>query len=384
MNLKKYSFAIVTHVYASGPSFNLEEYLSPQLETLLFIGHPFAYTKDNRSFLRLYKKGKLVKEKHFIHWKGPEILFYLKDFLLTLWWALVYGINIDYFVGVDSLNATTGLLLQLFGKVKRTIFYTIDYVPKRSENAVLNFFYHLLDKISVEKSWRVWNLSQKMIEAREKNGINTRFRDKQIVVPVGTMPIARLIPKQNVDKYKIIFIGHLRQGQGVELLIESMADVIKKVPKAHLLIIGGGPLEQSLKQKVTKLKLEKSVMFTGFVENFSDVKKYIKNAAVAVAPYVDDKNNFTQYTDPGKPKDYIANGIPVIITKVPQVAFEIDKLKCGIAIKYSKKELINALTTVLSNEKKLLEMRINALSMAKDFEWKKIFERTLLQTIQIG
>src|SRR5487761_1317761 len=123
MNLKKYSFAIVTHVYASGPSFNLEEYLSPQVKYLLFIGHPFSYTKDTRSFLRLYKNGKLIKESYFVRWKGPELLFYAKDALLTFWWLLRFGPKIDYFVGVDSLNAVSGLILQIFQKVKHTVFY---------------------------------------------------------------------------------------------------------------------------------------------------------------------------------------------------------------------------------------------------------------------
>ena len=382
MNLKKYSFAIVTHVYATGPSFNLEEYLSPQVKNLLFIGHPFSYTKDTRSFLRVYKNGKLVTEKHFVYWKGPELLFYLKDVLLTLWWTLRYGTTFDYFVGVDSLNAVTGLYLEFFGKVKHTVFYTIDYVPQRSGNSVLNFFYHRLDKISIEKGWRVWNLSQKMAEAREKNGISSKYRDKQLVVPVGTMPIARLLPEEKIDKYKVIFMGHLREGQGVELLVDSMKDVINKVPKAHLLIIGGGPLEESLKQKVKKLQLEKSVTFTGFVKNFSDVKKYMQDAAVAVAPYVDSEKTFTQYTDPGKPKDYLANGIPIVITKVPQVAFEIHERKCGIAISYSKKDLVNALISILSDQKKLQLFRKNALAMARDYTWDKIFVKTLQATIQ--
>lgn len=381
MNLKKLTFVIVTHVYASGPSFSLEEYLSPQVKSLLFIGHPFSYTKDTRSFVRFYRNGKLIREAHFMRWKGPELAFYIKDVLLTLWWIFRYIGRADYFIGVNCLNATTGLMLRSIRKVKYVIFYTIDYVPVRTPNSLLNFLYHRLDRFSVEKSFKVWNLSQRMVEGREKNGISSVYRNKQIVVPVGTLPTSQIVSLQKIDRYKIVFMGHLREGQGVELLISAMHEVIKKVPSAHVLIIGGGPLEEKLRQEVKKMKLEKQIYFTGFVKDFLEVQNLLKDAAIAVAPYVDNERTFTRYTDPGKPKDYLASGIPVIITKVPEVALEIDKRKCGIAISYSKLELANAIIKLLSNDKLLTQYKKNAIQMAKDYTWEKIYTRALHDTL---
>ena len=64
---------------------------------------------------------------------------------------------------------------------------------------------------------------------------------------------------------------------------------------------------------------------------------------MGIAPYVPDPNSFTWYADPGKPKVYLGCGIPVIITKVPEVAFEISKRKAGIAINYDSHELSEAI-----------------------------------------
>lgn len=381
MNLKNSSFLIVTHVYATGPAFKLEEYLQKKAKYLIFIGHPFSYTKDTRSFLRIYNNGKLVKENKFIKWKGPEITFYFKDIFLTLWWVLKFSSKIDYFMGVDNLNAFSGFVLRLTGKVKHVVFYTIDYVPNRFENKTLNSIYHYLDRFAVRKSDRVWNLSPIMVSEREKRGVAAKYRDKQIVVPIGTTMPKNVKVSLKKDRYRIVHMGHLLEKQGVEKLIEAMRDVVKKVPKANLLIVGGGPLEEKLKKDVIRFKLQKYVKFTGFVKEFSEVEKMLKTSSIAVAPYLDTKDTYTRYTDPGKPKDYLANGLPVVITKVPQVAYEIDKNKCGIAINDDKKELTEVLIKLLTDERLQLEFRKNAIKMARKYTWDKIFDKALKQTL---
>lgn len=381
MKLEKLTFAIVSHIHTTGPSFRLEDYLKDKVDNLVFIGHPFSYAKDTRSFLRIYKKGKLVSKKNFVYWKGPELSFYLKDFFLTLWWLLRFNRIIDIFVGVDNLNASAGYLLKLLGRARKVIFYTIDYIPRRFTNKLLNSIYHYFDRLAVKRSDKVWNLSSVMVDEREKRGVGKEFRNKQIVVPIGTN-IARSSPSfDKINRYKIVFMGHLREGQGLDLLISAMPDVIKKEPKAHLLIIGGGPLEDKLKEKVMQMGLEKHIKFSGFVENFSDVEKMLRDAAIAVAPYVDDAKTYTRYTDPGKAKDYLASALPVVITKVPQVAFEIEKKNCGMAINYGKKELSRALVKLLKNDKLLRTYRKNALKMAREYTWDKVFQRALTETL---
>lgn len=303
--------------------------------------------------------------------------------MLTIWWVNKYSRNFDYFIGFDNLNAFTGNLLKKFGAVKKTIFYTIDYIPNRFSNNILNYIYHFLDKLAVEKSNAVWNLSSIMVDEREKKGISPIYRKKQFVVPIGTI----LVKENNIkiDRFKIVHIGHLRKNQGLETLIYAMKDVIKIVPNAHLCIIGGGPLEESLKNQVKKMKLGKHIEFTGFLPNYSDAEKYLEDSGIGVAPYDNNKNSFTRYTDPGKPKDYLANGIPVVITKVPQVAYEIEKRQCGIAVEYSRKNIADAIVKILTMpQDRYLEFRKNSIRMAKDYTWDKVFNRAFAKTFALN
>lgn len=381
MNFKNFSFVIVTHVYTTGPAFRLEEYLQDKVCDLIFIGHPFSFAKDTSSFLRVYKNGKLIKEKKFIAWRGQELSFYFKDIFLTLWWVLRYSPKVNYFVGVDNLNAFSGFILKIIGKVEYLVFYTIDYVPNRFNNKSLNFVYHFLDRLAIKKSDKVWNLASIMVKEREKRGVEIKYRNKQIIVPIGTAMSKKINKSIERDRHRIVYMGYLFKKQGIEKLIEVMGDVIKKVPQANLLIIGGGTQEKKLKKDVVDLKLQKYVKFTGFVKDFADVEKMLQSGSIAVAPYLDTNDTYTRYTDPGKPKDYLANGLPVIITKVPNIAFEIEKNKCGIAINDDKKELANALITLLTNDKMLNEFKKNALKMANKYKWYKIFDKALRETL---
>ena len=50
--LSKLNIAIVSHIFATGPALDLEEFLKKRTKSLLFIGHPFPYKKEINSFFR--------------------------------------------------------------------------------------------------------------------------------------------------------------------------------------------------------------------------------------------------------------------------------------------------------------------------------------------
>ena len=77
------------------------------------------------------------------------------------------------------------------------------------------------------------------------------------------------------------------------------------------------------------------------------MEKELCKCAVGLAPYIVDKKNFSYYTDPGKAKVYLGCGLPVIITKFPLIAYEIDKRGAGVAIDYSERDLKEALIRVI-------------------------------------
>lgn len=372
---------IVTHEYATGPSHALEIYLKHKVEKLLFIAHPFVFAKDRRSHYRLYQDfGKLMKQKKFIEFVSNEFLSIIKDIILSFFWILKEG-KFDVFVGVDATNTLVGILLKKIGFIKKVIFYTIDYVPKRFENRILNNTYHLFDKFAVAHSDFVWNLSSIMVDEREKRGVAAMYREKQIVVPVGTESGIKQIPFKKIKRFHVVHMGHLIKKQGVQLLIEAIPEIVKQIPQFHAEIIGGGEYEIELKKLADKLSVSSYLTFYGFIKDLGEVERLLSYCALSIAPYVDSEDNYVRYTDPGKVKAYLTTGLPIIITRVPAIALEIERRKCGVVINYDKRQLASAVVKLLSNKTILMNYRKNAYNMGKEYRWNKVFDKAFKQTL---
>ena len=66
-------------------------------------------------------------------------------------------------------------------------------------------------------------------------------------------------------------IGRLVWQKGFKYFIEAIPDVLKEFKDARFLLIGEGELEDELKVKSKKLKLEDKIIFTGFMDDIRDV-----------------------------------------------------------------------------------------------------------------
>lgn len=87
----------------------------------------------------------------------------------------------------------------------------------------------------------------------------------------------------NIDEDTLVIghIGRFVDQKNHEFLVDIFNDVHKKNKKAILLLIGQGPKEELIKQKVKELKLTKSVKFLG---QRSDVKELYQTMDVFLLP----------------------------------------------------------------------------------------------------
>jgi glycosyltransferase involved in cell wall biosynthesis len=366
---------ITGHFSTPVPVMALTDFLKDKTKELILIRHPFVFNKHIGSSMLVYGEGNAGEEKFFYYPKvTSELALYSGSLLITLKWLLFRPAS-DIFIGIGNIDAFCGIILKKFKKVKKVIFYAIDFVPQRFPNKCLNKVYHLLDNYVVRNADFIWNLSSLMVEMREKKGITPKYRNKQITVPIGTNINVSRKPFSEVRKNTIAFIGHLREYQGLELLIDSLALVKEKVPGIKLILIGDGPLRELLKEKAKRLGLGSNIEFTGFIADNSKAEEMLSFCSLGLAPYEDKADNFVRYTDPGKVKAYVAVGLPVVITKVPQVAYELEKERCGIAVTYDKQEFAAAIARLLSDENMLREYRDNAFRFAQRYSWDKVFSQ---------
>ncbi|MBX3015914.1 MAG: ATP-binding cassette domain-containing protein [Caldilineaceae bacterium] len=147
--------------------------------------------------------------------------------------------------------------------------------------------------------------------------------DRVHVVPNG-VDLARfvqcpLVGGKAVDPatkpFTVGFVGTLKAWHGLEGLVEAFALLHHWVPNARLLLVGDGPLRESLTADLAERGLLAATHFTGAVDH-REIPAWLAGMDVAVAPYPP-LENF--YFSPLKVYEYMAAARPVVASAIGQI-----------------------------------------------------------------
>lgn len=109
------------------------------------------------------------------------------------------------------------------------------------------------------------------------------------------------------------FLGSFYAYEGLDLAVRALAQVHQQAPQLRLLLVGGGPQEQQLKQLVQQLGLNDKLIFTGRVPH-ADVDRYY--SLVDLLLYPRKSMRLTDLVTPLKPLEAMAQGKLVLASDV--------------------------------------------------------------------
>lgn len=109
------------------------------------------------------------------------------------------------------------------------------------------------------------------------------------------------------------FIGSFYAYEGLPLLLDALPAILQERPDVRVLLVGGGPQDEMLKQRARELGLEKEVIFTGRVPH-ADVNRYYDLVDVLVYPRL--SMRLTDLVTPLKPLEAMAQGRLLIASDV--------------------------------------------------------------------
>jgi glycosyltransferase involved in cell wall biosynthesis len=113
-----------------------------------------------------------------------------------------------------------------------------------------------------------------------------------------------------VNRRFVVYTGTLEPYQGIDILIRSFPEVLKKYPDAFLLIVGGNPRQVDSYQKLAdSCGITAGTLFTGRVSQ-ALAKFYSAQASVLLSPRSSGTNT------PLKIYEQLASGIPLVATKI--------------------------------------------------------------------
>jgi glycosyltransferase involved in cell wall biosynthesis len=149
----------------------------------------------------------------------------------------------------------------------------------------------------------------------------TKYRSKSKIIVVrggvDTGPSEQYLLSGQVvpvekRKYDACFVGRLHYQKGALELVEIWKYVVQKKPTALLAMVGDGPLEYDVKQKITEAKLNNNIELLGFLDG--EEKYFIfKQSKIIVHPAIYDSGGMAA-----------AEGMA---WKLPGVAFDLEALK---------------------------------------------------------
>lgn len=372
------SFVVVTHAVLSdtrdvaGPAHNIVSYLDKKNQDYLFIRH--SLFKGDKTLIHLKKEGKSREFELESYSNFGEPVNRILEGFQTIKIINKYLRNEKtVYIGIDPLNSLWGLILKKTGKVSDLISFTVDYSPKRFENKILNSVYHFIDKITLRFSDQAWSVSSRIFDLRLRQG---KKSDDLFLIP--NAPAVRELKKlinKNPNPFNLITIGTISKALDFGLIIDAMQMLVKKYPKLKLTIIGQGDGMNDLRENIQRKKLTKNIVLAG-LKTHKEVFEILSSQGIGIAIYTDNAP-WSFYSDSMKARDYLALGLPVIISGNIGTAAEIKKSNAGINIKKDKRDLSEAIEKLISDKKLYMILRENALKMSDETDIEKTLNNAL-------
>lgn len=316
-----------------------------------------------------------------INTNGTQMLFKLRDFLTVFELVISSQTRYDLFIGLESVYTIAGIILKKLGQIKIVVYYVSDYIPNRYEKKWLNNLYLSLDRFCCYNADYIWDVSPAMLDARIKAGLNPRKSAPVILVPNALFPKQiSYLPLEKIKPLTLVFAGTFGHENGLPLAITAMKKIVKKFPEAQLIVIGGGHATLDyFKDLAIKNKVEKNIVFHGFIADAETLSSLVRQFAIGIAPYMSYPDSARWYGDATKIRLYLGAGLPVITTHVPPLGHEVEKYGAGIIVKDNKRDLANAVIKIFSNKTLYKKMRQKAISFARNNTWQNSYDNALKQ-----
>lgn len=365
------TYCIATHIYhvngtkeVYGPAHDIYDFLASNKKIVYFIKHDLMGGVESEVLRKKVEKIGRFHNKNLLIRSFEQI-----------WLNFLLGLKQRgkvYYIGIDPINSLSGVLLKLFRKTDKNVYFSVDYADKRFNNTFLNGIYHLIDKICLYNCDEAWSVSARIVKKRKEQGIADH---KNKLLPNSPFFDKKLIKEnKNID---LIIVSNLTKSLNIFPILEVIKIISQKEKSIRLNIIGAGPEEKHFKDVVAKKSMMKYVRFLGQMDH-AKVLEEISKSFLGFALYTNE-NTWNTYGDSMKTREYVAYGIPVIMNDIPSTADDVREYNAGLVVHdINSKTISSFIEKCILDKEYYNSIRKNAISMAKDFDKKKLLKELLI------
>ncbi len=187
-------------------------------------------------------------------------------------------------------------------------------------------------------------------------------------LPIIKQPSRKVALKQKFGipaEHKILlYQGVIFEGRGIDKVIIA----IKYLPNVHLILLGDGVKKSAYQKLADDIGVSLRVHFAGTASQ-DDLINYTVEAEIGLA-LIENISLSYYYALPNKLFEYIAAGVPVLSSNLPQMKLIVDKYKVGRAINIDSNETVaKEIKSMLEDGEELETFKQNAKTAAAELNW---------------
>lgn len=227
------------------------------------------------------------------------------------------------------------------GRIKGFLFYLNEviflFITKKCKGAVLTASEY--DRIQLI---RLKNVDKQRVLA-VRGGVDNAFFAS--------------VPTQDF-RYDAVFVGRFHPQKCISALIHIWSEIARRDSRRILALVGGGMLENELRNLVQEKGLQKNVLFMG-VQDGVQKAKILKASRVFLSASEFDSGNIAL-------DEALACGVPGIVYALPRLNYPKGVIKVPVG---DKESFIEAIHFLLHQEEKREKLSEEALLFAKEIDW---------------
>lgn len=319
--------------------------------------------RQRKSSLKLGERSyKTIRMKLLFH-SGP--FFYLNFNLVLLWVLLKKGADIFLSNDLDTLPAN-----YIASKLRRKplVYDSHEYfteVPELVNRKLVRKVWESIESFILPKVDAAYTVSAPIAEAYyNKYGIKMEL--------IRNFPVLKETNSEQIQKDNIIiYQGAVNVHRGIEQMIEAM----RYIDNAIFWIIGGGDIEDIVKEQIKNNELSTKVVFFG-TKPFQELKNLTEQASIGISLEKPIGLNYT-FALPNKVFDYIHAEVPVLASNLPELEKVFEKYKIGLMIKEIEPRSIAAKINEMLHSGKKEQWKAECRRAALEYNWQREEEKLI-------
>ncbi len=207
-------------------------------------------------------------------------------------------------------------------------------------------------------------------KASMKSPTEKRLIENLKYIPCGVelsdfKPVKKRLPLNGPNTKTIVYVGRLEKRKGVDYLLSAFAELVKEMPKAHLIIAGSGVRATKLRQQV-ELDNIPNVTFPGYVSE-EEKRRLLSNADLACFPAIFGEGFGIVLLES------MAVGTPLVAgNNLGYINVMKGAGRIGLVEPQATKDFANRLAVFLSDEDQRRLMTTWALKEVKKYDYPKV------------